>query len=368
MMAMTARERVMAVLAGEEPDKIPVLNYSPSARGDWVCPPGRGGWVRRLTKRGLCILRFIYPYTPSFSVFHVNPHLEDVKYTEIHYAEKGRFKFRHTFETPVGTITGIARESPTEGVEISSKEEYLVKERSDWRVVNYIFKGMLNKLAPNYAEFERMEDEFGDTGITCADIERTPYQRAWIDLATFERTLIDFEEQPEEIQEYIEIQRQLHTRIAEIAAESPAKFIDIGDHPTDMTPPKYYREYCIPFYEIYSKALDGTGKVLGVHADGRFGHLKKEFADSPFKVIESFTVPPVGDVSLTEAKSLWPDKLLFVNCPPHLYFLEYEEIRKGYESLAEEWGSKKGLLIENSEPPLAKAEMHLSAALDAFGY
>ena len=356
-MSMTCRERILACLSGEEPDKIPVVSY------DWGRPK-----IQRLAKRGLCLMGSVFLHKPNLPTANFNPYLEDVKCIQIHYAEKGVFKIRHSLETPIGTITSILRESSTEGVKLPSKEEHFVKERSDWRVVNYIFKGMLNKLAPNYADFEKMEDELGDTGMPIGFIGRTPYQRAWIDLATFERTLIDFEEQPEEIQEYIEIQRQLHTRIAEIAAESPAKFIDIMDHPTDMTPPKYYREYCIPFYEIYSKALDGTCKVLGIHSDGRFGHLKKEFADSPFKVIESFTVPPAGDVSLTEAKSLWPDKLLFVNCPPHLYFVEYEEIRKGYESLAEEWGSKRGLLIEDSEGPVHKVEMHLSAALDAFGY
>jgi hypothetical protein len=269
----------------------------------------------------------------------------------------------------VGTITSVTRLSPAQLVVATNKEEYFVKEQSHWRVVNYIFKGMLNKLAPNYGEFEMMEDELGDTGITSGNIEKTPYQRAWIDFATLERTLIDFDEQPEELQEYVEIQRQFHTRIAEITAESPAKFIDIGDHLTDMTPPKYYQEYCLPFYEIYSKALEGTGKVLGVHSDGRFGHLKKQIADSPFKVVESFTMPPVGDVSLSEAKSVWPDKLLFVNCPPHLHWAEYKEVRKFYESIAEEWGSKKGLIIEHSEDmPLEKLEENLSAALDAFGY
>jgi len=46
--------------------------------------------------------------------------------------------------------------------------------------------------------------------------------------------------------------------------------------------------------------------------------FESEIREAPFKVVESFTVPLVGDVSLTEAKSIWPDKILFVNCLPHL--------------------------------------------------
>jgi hypothetical protein len=354
----------MACLNGEEPDKIPVCAW------DYIRLGPQGGWKRRLTARGMGIIRHVPPYTPAFRVRHTDPHLEDVKYIQIHYVEKGLLKYRHTFETPVGSITGVVQKNPAEVDLIGdAQEEYFVKESADWRVVNYIFKGMLNKLAPNYAYFERMEDELGDTGFTFAAIEKTPFQRAWVELATLERTLIDFEEQPEELQEYLEIQRQLHTRIAEITAESPAKFIDITDHVTDITPPVYYREYCQPFYEIYSNALKGTDKVLGSHMDGRFGHLKKEVGEAPFKVVESFTVPPVGDISLAEVKSIWPDKILFINTPPHLTLAGPEEVRKGYIALAEEWGSKKGLLIEHSEDmPLEKVEMHLSTVLDVFGY
>lgn len=364
MTGMTFRERIMACLNGEEPDKIPVCAWSGLRMGS------QGGWKRRLAARGLGIIDLVSLNTPAFRIRQIDPHLEDVKYIQVHYVEKGLWKYRHSFETPVGTITGVIRINPTEAdLRANAQEECFVKERSDWRVVNYIFKGMLNKLAPNYAYFERMEDELGDTGLTIGVVEKTPFQRAWVELATLERTLIDFDEQPEELQEYLEIQRQLHIRIAEITAASPAKFIDITDHVTDITPPKYYREYCMPFYEIYNKALKGTGKVLGSHMDGRFGHLKKEVNEAPFKVVESLTVPPVGDISLTEVKSIWPDKILFINTPPHLALAEAEEVRKGYIALAEEWGSKKGLLIEHSEDmPLEKVETHLSAALDVFGY
>ena len=74
-------------------------------------------------------------------------------------------------------------------------------------------------------------------------------------------------------------------------------------------------------------------------------------------------MPLAGDISLTEVKSIWPDKILFVNCPPHLVWGEPEEVRKGYEAIAEEWGSKKGLLIEHIEAiPLGKEESHLGEA------
>lgn len=359
---MTPRERVMAVLKGEEPDRIPVMAF------DFLRIGSQGGWMRRLAKRGLGFTRLCHPYKPTYE--GMNFYFEDVTYTQVRYVQKGITKIRHSLETPVGTVTGITRMNPFE-VQLlrGSQEEHFVKEPSDWRVMSYISKSILDNLTPNYEAFKREEDELGDTGVCYARMEKTPFQRAWVEMASLERAVIDFEDKPEELQDFIEIQRRLHMRQAEIAAESPAKFIDILEHITNVISPKYYREYCIPFYEIHNKALEGTGKILGAHMDGRFGHLKKEIGESCLKIIESITVPPVGDVSLAEAKSLWPDKILFVNCPPHVNNAAPEKVRDEYIAILEEWGGKRGLLIEHSEDiPLDKVEMNLSAALDVFGY
>ena len=365
-MSMTPRERMMAVLNGEEPDKIPVVTYLMAQVSDIGAG---GGWYRRLSERGLGTMAFASFYTPH-SETSINPYLPDVKYIQIHYLENGLKKFRHTFETPVGHITGVKAYSP---LPISNliwqTEEFFVKEPSDWRVVNYISNGVLDKLAPAYEAVERKQDELGDSGILLCWVDRTPWQKAWVIWASLERAIIDFHEQPEEVQEFIEIQKRLHTRIAELAAECPARFINFNENMTNMISPKYFREYCLPIYEIYSKQLEGTDKVLSAHMDGRLGSIKKEIAEAPLKVIESLTVPPAGDISLTEVKKIWPDKIVFMNFAPHLHWAEPKEVRKGYEALAEEWGSKKGIILELSENlPPEKLEAHVSAAMDAFGY
>lgn len=362
---MTPRERILAILNGEEADKIPVASYDMLRKGS------QGGWIRRLVNRGMGIIKTVSPHTPAFLFpIWVNPYLDDVKYIVNYYTEKGIIKYRHTLETPAGIISGVMRVNPLPvPVNLDAQEEYFVKEPNDWRVVNYIFNGILGKLSPNYEEIERTEDEIGDKGICFAFIDKTAWQRAWVELASPERAAIDFYERRDEVQEYIEIQKQLHMRIAEITAYSPAKFIDIAENITDMTSPKYYREFCMPIYDYYKKTLDGTDKIIGTHMDGRLKHLENEVAEAAFKVVESFTLPPAGNISLTEAKSAWPDKIFFINTPPHLAWADDKKVKKSYETIAEEWGNKKGLLLEHSEDlPLEKVESHMSAALDAFGY
>ncbi len=360
---MNPRERIMATLMGEEPDKIPVV------AADYLRKTSQGGWLRRLEKRGLGVIRLISPYKPAFVHPHsMNPNVEGVVFHSRYYMEKGVPKCRNTFETPVGEITELLRFNQMDFGACATEENF-IKEPRDWAVINFIFGEIIKNLRPNFDEYNMVDDELGDRGLAYATVEKTPFQRSFVELATPERTFVDFAEEPDEFLEFLELQLILHRKIAEIVRECPAPYIDVMDHITDIISPRYYKKFCLPIYQIYKDALKGTGKKLGAHMDGRFGHLKKEIAEAPLDVMESFTVPPVGDVSLTEARELWPDKTLFINCPPHLNWAEPDEARSGYEAIAEEWNSKKGLLIEHSEEiPLERIEGNLSAALDVFGY
>ena len=371
MMSMTPRERILAVYNGEEPDKTPVLVPQGLLRRQ---PPG--DWEHRLKERGIGFMRTARIFQPTLCTFRepLDARLADVRYTRTEYCEKGIWESRYTYETPVGSVTGVMVTNPPDysvGRVAQHPKEYVVKQPSDWRVVNYFIRKALDNLAPtSHGAFQRAEEELGDGGITIAFLtEYTAWQRAWIWLAGPERSVVDFHEQPDEIQEYVDLHRRLHTRLAEFAAEFPARYVLLCDHITEVTSPGYYREYCLPIYEIYSKQLEGTGKILGVHMDGRFGQLKREIAESPINVIDSFSVPPIGDVSLSEARRLWPDKMMFMNPAAHMAWAEPEELREFYASLAAEWGSKKGLLLEHMEHlPTQTVGSHFSAVMDAFGY
>ncbi|NLE74820.1 MAG: hypothetical protein GX604_09370 [Actinobacteria bacterium] len=364
---MTARERIMAFFHGEEPDKIPVFAYDASILGGQ-----QGGWARRLQARGMGITRLVPPHQPYF--FHpndVNPGADDITYIETHYIEKGLPKRRLALETPVGCISSVVVGSPppSENYACAATEEPFVKELADWRVVNYVFKRITDVLRPNYTAQKRMDDEVGDQGVVVSILDRTPFQRAWVDLADPVRAALDFKERPAEIEEYLDVQKALHERIAEIAAESPIQVFNVVENLTNIISPPYFSQYCTPFYKMYQKAFEGRDAVLGAHFDGQIGHITKEIGDAHLDYIDSYTVPPVGDVSLTEAKRLWPGLRLWINCPPHLAQAEPDEVRAGYELIAEEWGSKTGIAVNHIEEiPVYKWEEHLSAALDAFGY
>ncbi len=360
---MTPRERHLCVLHGETPDKPNVL------AADGVRSGPSGGWVRRLSARGMAISHIVPPYRPMFFFDHaIDPDVDTVTYSRTNYREAGVRKTRHTLETPIGSVHSVVGHNPDIGLLTGSMESAFVKEPSDWRVINYIFAAMTDRLRPNYTEMERDLDTLGDAGYTIGVVDKTPFQRAWIELASIERIALDIADEIAECLEYFETQRLFHEKAAEITAGCPSEHILCIDNITNTISPRYYRDYCLPIYEIYSSALSGTGKILAVHFDGLFGHLKDEITDSPFQVIDSVSIPPIGDVSLREARRLWPDKVPFVNLPAHLAWASKEELIGGYSSILSDCGNKIFTIEHVEDMPEEKLELHLSTALDVCGY
>jgi hypothetical protein len=360
---MKPRERHLAVLHGQEPDKVNIV----AAEGLRSGP--QGGWMRRLAARGLGVTHIVPPYKPMFFFDHrIDPGVEGVTYIKTHYVENRVAKVRHTYETPVGAVHSVVGSNPDDNVMTGSPQTHFVKEEEDWRVINYVFERMLDAMKPNYEEMRLDQADLGDGGYTIAVVDKTPFQRAWIELASMERTALDFNLKPDGLLEFIDLQRRFHERAADITANCPSEQVLIIDNVTNVISPRYYREYCLSFYEIYARALAGTNKVLAVHHDGLFAHLKKEIAEAPFQVLDSFTIPPVGNVSLRQAKQWWPDKIPFVNLPPHLAYADREALREAYAQIMTDWGSAV-LTIEHVEDLRPdQVERHLNAALDVADY
>ena len=360
---MTPYERHLAVINGQEPDRVDVV-FATGLRGG----PNHG-MLRRLTARGMGITHIVPPYKPMFFFDHmINPFVKEVSYSQTFFSQNGVWMIRHQYETPLGSVDSIVGINPDDNLLTHSPQTHFVKEVSDWAVINFIFREMIDALVPNYEELRGDQEDLGQDGTTIAVVDKSPFQRAWIELASMERTALDFKEKPPEFLEYLDIQRRFHEKAAEITAGCSAQHVTLIDNITNIISPKYYREYCMPYYDIYAQALKGTGKKLAVHHDGLLRHIHKEIHDASFNILDSFTVPPTGDISLSEAKEFFPEKVLAVNLPPHLAFASKDELRAGYGQILDEHGSKC-LIIEHVEDlPEAVLENHLSAALDACGY
>ena len=128
----------------------------------------------------------------------------------------------------------------------------------------------------------------------------------------------------------IDALNQHYERHIQLAAESPAEIIWFGDNVTGtIISPRLFERYCAPVYARAVPVLRRAGKIPIAHYDGSNRPLVHCLAQTDLPVIEAFTPPPMGDLSVAEAKAAWPDKVVWVNVPGSL-FLEPADVIHAY--------------------------------------
>ena len=97
---------------------------------------------------------------------------------------------------------------------------------------------------------------------------------------------------------------------------------------------------------------------MAVHMDGRLALLKDLIVRTPVDIVEAFHPPPMGDLPLREALSLWPDKAVWIGFPDSAYQLGSEATRMLALSLLGEAVPANRLAIAMStENPVSNANL-----------
>jgi len=95
--------------------------------------------------------------------------------------------------------------------------------------------------------------------------------------------------------------------------------------------PKQFREHALPFFQKYVPLLHEKGKILCLKADTtNLKPFKDLIPETGVDVVEGFTPPPIGDLSIEEARAAWGDEMvIWVNFPESI-FLQGAESTKQY--------------------------------------
>ena len=95
-----------------------------------------------------------------------------------------------------------------------------------------------------------------------------------------------------------------------VIAKSPAGIVNGTDNiNSEIVSPKLFEKYIISFYNKQAKILRKKDKILEDHMDGKLMYLKDLISKMNLDVVEAFTPPPMGDLSLAEARSAWKRKV-----------------------------------------------------------
>jgi hypothetical protein len=236
------------------------------------------------------------------------------------------------------------------------RQEYLVKSPGDYRILARALEG--SRFTRTDAAFNAAEAAVGDAGVTLgqpgdtAMESRTPLQAIQIDCAGLERFSLDIADENPGLMELIQLMEERTLEKFRLIRESGAAMIKLWENLSIETMgARIYRRHLVPLYKKIFSILDGTGKSLHVHYDGKLGPIAPEIGGLPFGGIDSLTGPPEGDLSAADARALWPDTFLWLH--PNLGWYQKGEgaLREAVRTMAGQAGSRFCMMISEEVPP-----------------
>jgi len=326
---MDNRERILAAMAWEEPDRVPLTIY------DWMV--GRGAAERELREMGLCLIVRL----PAHRLAH-----REVQFASLEYWEQGQHMLRRSIQTPVGEVHQVSRLDAAYGSNWIL--EHYVKRPEDYRVMEFVYRDAVYH--DNHQAIRGAQDALGGDGLVILRVAKGPIQEILYQMLGLERFAIDMYERRELIDSLYHLMVKRYDELYDLAAEAPVEILQSADNITgDVMGEDWFRQYCVPCYERHMRRLAGTGKRLAVHMDGRLRRLLRAIGEAPFDIVEAFTPSPMGDVSVEEARQAWPGKALWLNFTSSVHLEAAEAIESHTRQLIHEAGTKRGFAIGITE-------------------
>ncbi len=324
---MDPRERIEAFWRGERPDQIPYTIYW----WEWWETSKDPAWLP-MFKDGLRV---------TLGVPTAAEQMRNVEYKKTTYCENGDEIQRETMKTPVGEIYATSRNG--------WHDSYWLKEPEDYRVMRYIVQH--TDIIANYDAPAQMAQGLGEYGMIHGHMPRTPLQTILVDYAGLQNFGVHLLMYEEEVRDLYDALLENFRKSVEIVARSKELFIACMENFTAETlGPERYKEFLLPVYAQYFPILQQAGKIVGTHYDGKIASCKDQVATAPIDIIESFTTPPEGDMTLNEARAAWGSKRIWSNINVSDYALEPTLLRQRVlDAVQQAAPDGKGLAFEVSE-------------------
>ena len=331
---LTPRARVEAALRRDPVDKIPFTIYEAFLSQSTA--------EREMRNLGMCIVNRRFP------VYTVET--PNVKAYSIHYlGEDGEARIKRVYETPVGALFAIDRPVPT----TSWREERLFHRPEDYKALEFLIRDRVYR--PNYDEYLRAQVALGeDVFLRGGAGGYSPLQEIIYTLMGVEAFAIEWGERRDEVLRLYDALTEDRRKIYPIAAASPAlAFNYCGNVSPEVMGAKRFEEYVLPHYEECAEVLHRHGKFLGVHLDANNWTFAEGVARSSIDYVEAFTPPPTCDMSVADARRVWPGKVLWINFPSTVHILGPGEVAETTRRIPAEAAPGDGFLVGITEdmPP-----------------
>ena len=303
---MTDRERLLTIMAGQSPDRIPwiprlqIWHAAHVRRG--TLPRKYAGWDLRQIERDLGM------GTPAREGRVFRSELRDV---EVRVHEQGDLRVAE-YITPVGTVSTMDRRSQVleqGGIAHRMQVEYMIKGPQDYPAVEYLIQH--TEIVPSYDEYLAYEAEIGEDGLPLVSIGADPMYRILRELIGYQHAFFHLHDYPDRVFHLLGVLTEQAMQVQQVVLDSPARLILHGEHfDSQMTPPPLFERYMLPYFRPFAGRLCERGKMLVCHADADTSLLLDLIQAAGFGMAECFVTAPMVPVTMAQARAAWGHQVI----------------------------------------------------------
>jgi uroporphyrinogen-III decarboxylase len=379
---MTERDRILAAIRGEIPDRLPwvprlefwhrAARRAQNVPAEWEglgateiadhlgagryavipdftdCPDGTG-----MIDRGLGIFRIP---TLTYDV-----ELDGVE----RRVSKVGAETLVEYHTPAGVVrTGFlfTSEMLDAGASMPWSTGHPVRGPQDFEAVGYIFEHL--KVIPRLDGYRRLRDQIGERGIAVAWVMGTacPMQHIMKELMPTEQFFYAMADYPEKVLRLAERLEPFFDAIQRTALDSPAEVVLLGGNYDDsITSPPFFHRYILPALRKYAGLLHSRGKYLITHTDGENRRLLPLYREADFDIADSVCPYPMTRCSLDQLYAALADRIAIWGGIPSILLCpgsaSFRQFRDFVDALIERYAHRSRLILGVSDMVTADAEL-----------
>ena len=305
---MTSRDRLLAALHGELPDRLPwapefnivfcdrILTEIPGPT-----PAPESVYIEASRRmKAECFLR-----VDAVEITYPNVHITETRDGD---------EITRTYQTPAGGMTARSRMIADIGGDM--EHQHMVRTVEDIRAYQAMYLDAV--YTPRLDVVRERIAAMGDHGLISIFGPPTPL----LDLIMFQIRLPNIyflmEDHPQEMSALLEAMHRRNCEYYELAASAPGEVVrSFEDTSTTLISPELYRRWCLRQLQDYRDICHARGKLFVPHMCGLLKGVLPELAETDVDGIEAITPPPLGDCPIGLARQqLGPDITLIGGLDP----------------------------------------------------
>ena len=299
---MTARERILAALRGEETDRFPV--WLKMANDTWRTSqpePYRSADALALLREAGCDVMLHVGVKMHTDAPHVRRSAEKLDGTRT-----------TAVKTPDGSLAGEERRDPQT---LSwHPTRFMVETPEDFRRLRWLFTetGYTADSESASRAAQRQKELEAEDVVTTSGVGPGPLMNLVQHISGPVTTVYLMHDEPALFRETLELMHADRMRYlrATLPHEPADTFWLTENTSTTLISPGMFEEFCVPYLAEYGELIREHGLIPVHHMCGALNALLEMIDALPAAANEAFTTRPLGDVSLAEGRRRMPSKAL----------------------------------------------------------